>query len=84
VRNSDSATELLGTFLFEGVTTAAEKAQLVLIQVRDHVISHMLPSQGHMPVSQGHMEKSSSLLFGYSLALGADRVDLGVSHLIPS
>ena len=31
VRNSDSATELLGTFLFEGVTMAAEKAQLLVI-----------------------------------------------------
>ena len=57
---------------------------VVLMRVRDHVIHHMLPSQGHMPISQGHMGKSLSSLFGYSLALGADLVDLEVSCLIPS
>jgi len=45
---------------------------VILIWVRDHVISHMFPSQGHVPVSQGHVGESLSLLFGYSLALGAD------------
>ena len=57
---------------------------MVLMQVRDHVIRHMLPSQGHVPISQGHMGKSLSSLFGYSLALGVDLVDLEVSCLIPS
>jgi len=50
---------------------------MVLIWVRDHVMSHVLPSQGHVG-------ESSSSLFGYSLALGADWVDLGFSHSIPS
>ena len=50
---------------------------MVLIQVRGHVMSHVLPSQGHMG-------ESLSSLFGYSLALGGDLVDLGVSRLIPS
>ena len=49
----------------------------VLLDVlRDHVMHHMIgqviASQGHMPVSQGYMGKSSSLPFGYSLALGLD------------
>ena len=44
---------------------------VVLMWVRDHVMSHVLLSQGHVPVSPGHVEESSSLLFGYSLALGA-------------
>jgi len=57
---------------------------MVLMLVKDHVMSHMLPSQGHVPVSQCHVGESLSSLFGYSLALGVDLVDLGVSHLIPS
>ena len=39
---------------------------MVLIWVRGHVMSHVLPSQGHVPVSPGHVEESSSSLFGYS------------------
>jgi len=50
---------------------------VMLKQVRDHVMSHM-------PISQGYVGESSSSLFGYSLALEADLVDLGVSCPIPS
>ena len=57
---------------------------VVLIWVRDHMMSQVLPSQGHVPVSQGHVGESLSSLFGYSLALGADLVDLEVLCLIPS
>ena len=57
---------------------------VVLMRVRDHMVSHMLSSQGHMPISQGHVGESSSLLFGYSLALGVDLVGLEVLHPIPS
>jgi len=39
-----------------------------------HVTGHMM----------SHVGESSSSLFGYSLALEADLVDLGVLHLIPS
>ena len=39
---------------------------VVLMWVRDHVMSHVLPSQGHV-------EEPSSLLFGYSWALGGGR-----------
>ena len=45
---------------------------VVLIRVKDHVMSHVLLSQGHVPISQGHMGESLSSLFDYSLALGAD------------
>jgi len=48
---------------------------------RDHMICHMVDQ---VITSQGHMEESSSLLSGYSLALGPDWVDLGVSCVIPS
>ena len=57
---------------------------VVLVWVRDHVISHVLLSQGHVPVSPGHMEESSFSLFGYSWALGVGWVDLGVLRAIPS
>ena len=49
-----------------------------------HVMGHMMFSWDHVPVSQDHMEVSSSLLSGYSLALGLGWVDLGVSRMIPS
>jgi len=48
------------------------------------MIGHMIGSQGHVPVSQNHVGKSSSLLFDYSLALGAGWVDLEVYRVIPS
>ena len=57
---------------------------MVLIWVRDHVMSHVLPSQGHMPSSQGHVGESSFSQLGCNLALGAGWVDLGVVHAIPS
>ena len=57
---------------------------MVPMQVRDHVMSHVLLFQGHVPVSQDHVGESLSLLFGCSLALGVDLVDLGVLHSIPS
>ena len=57
---------------------------VVLMWVQNHVMSHVLLSQGHVPISQGHVGQSSSSLFGYSWALGADLVDLEVSHPIPS
>jgi len=57
---------------------------VVLIRVKDHVMSHVLLSQGHVPASQGHVGESSSSLFGYSLALGVGWVGLGVSRSIPS
>ena len=44
---------------------------VVLMWVKDHVMSYMLPSQGHVPSSQGHVGESLFLLFGYSWALGA-------------
>jgi len=44
---------------------------VVLVWVRDHVMSHVLPSQGHVPSSLGHVGESSSSRFGCSLALGA-------------
>ena len=57
---------------------------VVLKPVRDHVMRHVIGSQGHVVLSQGHVRESSSSLFGYSLALGADWVDLGFSRSIPS
>ena len=57
---------------------------VVLMWVRDLVTHHVLLSQGHVPVSQSHVGRSLSLLFGYSLALGAGLVDLGLSRAIPS
>jgi len=53
--------------MFEHVT-----GHIVLIQVRDHMMSHVLPSQGHVSISQGHMGESLPSLFGCNLALGAD------------
>ncbi len=52
--------------------------------VRDHVVDHVPPSQDHVPSSQDHVGESSPSLFGYSLVLGADWVDLGVSRSILS
>ena len=52
--------------------------------VRDHVMSHVIPSQGHVPISQGHMGEFLSSLFGCNLALGSGWVDLGLSRAIPS
>jgi len=49
-----------------------------------HVMGHMISSWDHVPVSQDHVGVSSSLLSGYSLALGLGWVDLGVSRMIPS
>ena len=49
-----------------------------------HVMGHMMFSWDHVPVSQDHVGVSSSLLSGYSLALGLGWVDLGVSRMIPS
>jgi len=57
---------------------------VVLKLVRDHVMRHVIGSQGHVPVSPGYVEESSSSLFGYSWALGVGWVDLGVSRVIPS
>jgi len=51
---------------------------------RDHVIGHVLLSQDHVSSSQDHVGGSSSLQSGYSLALGAGLVDLGVPCSIPS
>ena len=56
--------------------------------LRDHVIrhvmGHMMFSWDHVPVSQDHVGVSSSLLFGYNLALGRGWVDLVVSRMLPS
>ena len=52
---------------------------VVLMQVRDHVMSHVLLSQGHVPVSQGYMGQSSSSLFGYSWASVAAAPRAGAS-----
>ena len=49
-----------------------------------HVIGHMMSSLDHVPVSQDHVGGSSSSQPGYNLALGAGRVDLGFSCVIPS
>ena len=66
--------------------------------VRDHVIRHVIGSQGHVlchvmghmmfswdhvPVSQDHVGVSSSSLSGYNSALGLGWVDLVVSRMIP-
>ena len=34
---------------------------------RDHVINHMIVSQGHVPASQGYVGKFLSLLFDYTV-----------------
>jgi len=46
-------------------------SHVLLRLVRDHVIHHVLLSQGHVPASQDHVGDSSSSLSGCNLALGS-------------
>ena len=48
------------------------------------MIYHVSPFQDHMPISQDHVGESSSLQFGYNLALGLGQVDLGFLRVILS
>jgi len=57
---------------------------MILEPMRDHIIHHVSPFQDHMPISQDHVGESSSLQFGYNLALGLGQVDLGFLRVILS